>query len=73
MVGTVADVSPAQLRWGWSRRADQRLPRIQIVFTIFRHYEPCSTNFVTEQFKAKGCGRVLLGDSPFLKTRLIAF
>ena len=60
MVGTVADVSPAQLRWGWSRRAGQRLPRIQIVFTILRHYEPCSTNFVAEQFKAKGCGRVLL-------------
>jgi len=67
MVGTVADVSPAQLRWGWSRTAGQRLPRIQIVFTILRHYEPCSTNFVAEQFKAKGCGRVLLGDSPFLK------
>jgi len=65
MVGTVADVSPAQLRWGWSRGAGQRLRRIQVVFTIFRHYEPCSTNFVAEQFKAKGCGRVLR--QPFLK------
>ena len=60
MVGTVADVSPAQLRWGWSRRAGQRLQRIQIVFTILRHYEPCSTNFVRSSSKRKAAAAFCL-------------
>ena len=73
MVGTLADVSPAQPRQGRSRGAGRCARR------EFRLYSPiCVTmssapNFVTEQFNARGYGRVLFGDSPPLKSRLVRF